>query len=216
MDGHTETLTAVLNINKNLTIVGGGRTDGKPTVKFTMNNAANAIMFNITGTGTPAYVRLHNVWIEENLQANTGARIASTCDTLFHMSSCYFECGQHDDGAALLLESSAGTALIENTTFISTATLNSARPHSAIQTSGTIYSVIMNGVLQQMCSLSVARFSGVQTCRRLPLPERVHLSTHRRLVVPWLLQEHRTMYDQTQGFVTVCCLLGVSVPRGRY
>jgi hypothetical protein len=147
MDGHTETLTAVLNINKNLTIVGGGRTDGKPTVKFTMNNAANAIMFNITGTGTPAYVRLHNVWIEENLQANTGARIASTCDTLFHMSSCYFECGQHDDGAALLLESSAGTALIENTTFISTATLNSARPHSAIQTSGTIYSVIMNGVI---------------------------------------------------------------------
>jgi len=147
MDGHAETLTAEQSIAKNLTIIGGGRSDGKPTVKFTMNNAANATMFGVTGTGTPAYVRLHNIWIEENLQANTGPRIASSCNTLFHMSYCYFECGQHDDGTALEVSSSAGSAIIENTTFISTAALNSAMPHSAIQTGGTIYNVTLNGVV---------------------------------------------------------------------
>jgi len=146
MDGHAETLTAVQNIAKNISIIGGGRSDGKPTVKLTMNNAANASMLNVTGTGTPAYVRLHNIWFEENSQANTGARVVGNCNTLFHMSYCYFECGQHDDGAAVTIASSAGTALIENTTFISTATLASARPHSAIQTSGTVYCAMFNGV----------------------------------------------------------------------
>jgi len=142
MDGHAETLTAVQTIGKDLTIVGAGSSSGKPTVKFTMNNASNATMFNCTG-GSLQSVQLINLWIEENAQTNTAARIINITND-FRARGLYVECGATDTGAAI--DQTGTTAIFESCTFISTATAVGSQPKMALDI-GSMTTLYMNGVV---------------------------------------------------------------------
>jgi hypothetical protein len=136
MQNHTETLTAVLTINKQLYIVGEGSSAGKPTVKFYLNAAADDL-FNITA----ANVQLRNIWFPENVQFNNGGSSAAkvtvgTTDCI--VRGCYFECGANDSAFYALYISAARTR-IESCTFISTATVGGAsRPLAGLTTSGAL------------------------------------------------------------------------------
>jgi len=125
MDGHTQTLTAALTIAKRVLIVGGGESDGKPTVKLTLNAAA-ASLFNVTAAG----VEIRNVWFEENAQTNASAKVL-VAGNRFRMKGCYFQCGATDTGSAVNI-GAVTTAEFDSTTFVSTATLTSAQPLRAV------------------------------------------------------------------------------------
>jgi hypothetical protein len=137
MDGHTQTLTAKLTVAKRLLIVGGGQSDGKPTVKLTLNAAAdNLLEFTVAGC------ELRNVWIEENAQTNTVPRV-SIEGHRFRMRNCYVECGATDTGAGVYVEAGVNTAEIESCTFVSTATSRSAQPLSALQVGGSVTDLVI-------------------------------------------------------------------------
>jgi len=130
MDGHTETRTAVLTLAKRLLIIGGGESDGKPTVKLTLDAAA-ASLFSITAAG----VEIRNVWVQENTQTNATARIAVGAARA-RFKGCYFECGATDTGAAMQI-GAVTTVELEACTFVSTATLRTAQPLTAVSFNGT-------------------------------------------------------------------------------
>lgn len=125
MDGHSETLTAVLAINKQLFIAGGGSSGGIPTVSFTMNAAA-ADTFNVSAGNT----EIRNIWFKESAQANTGGTggkihtSASGCRII----GCYFSMGANDAYAGILADTAPTSLRVESCTFISTATSRAVRP----------------------------------------------------------------------------------------
>ena len=130
-DGHAETRTTALTISKSLLIVGGGTSGGKPTVKIT-NNSAAASLFIIDD---PA-IQIRNVWINANAQTNAASRI-KVQDEHFQMIGCYVECGATDTGTAVeLVSGDANACVFKTTTFISTATVVTAQPESAVKISG--------------------------------------------------------------------------------
>lgn len=140
LSGHTETLTAAQAISEKLTIVGEGSSSGVPTVVFTCNAAA-ASLFSISGTN----VELRNLKFAAQSQANSATKITVSA-VGFVMDGCYMELGANDDAAGLTLASGADQALIRNTTFISTATLTSAQPESALKTSAAVADLTLEGV----------------------------------------------------------------------
>ena len=140
MDGHAETITSAVAVNKSLTIVGAGQSSGKPTVKLTNNQAAGAVL---TCTGSDVQVR--NIWFPTNTQACSARRVTTSGGNYFRMIGCYFEFGANDDASGLGL---AGTTVeIRNTTFVVTATDNTAQPDTAVDLSGTVSAIIMEGVV---------------------------------------------------------------------
>lgn len=151
LDGHTQTLTAAQTISKSVTLVGEGQASGKPTVKFTNNQAAGE-MFNVTGTS----VSLRNIWIEENLAATASARII-VAGVGFEMIGCYVECGANDQGTGVQID--ASRALFRNCTFISTATSTAGQPGSAAQ----VRTVSLTDITFEGCTFSdgTVGFSGV-------------------------------------------------------
>jgi hypothetical protein len=130
MDGHTETLGAGLTIAKRLLIVGGGESDGKPTVKLALDDASDS-MLTLSAAGT----ELRNVWIEENEQTNSAPRVLVTGNRC-RFRGMYFQCGATDTGAALRF-STVTTGEVEACTFVSTATSLTAQPQSAVSFLGT-------------------------------------------------------------------------------
>lgn len=140
LDGHTETLTSAVAINKRLLIVGAGQSAGKPTVKFTPNSAG-AHLFNISAGG----VELRNIWFEENAQANVDAKILVSA-SLFRMVGCYVECNGNDDSHALYLTATSGVYEIRNTTFISTSTTAATAPYTAVRTVAATERMLLDGV----------------------------------------------------------------------
>lgn len=129
MDGHAETIAAKLTITAR-TVVGGGKSSGKPTVKLT-NNQAAAAMLELASSS-----QLINVWVEENAQGCSEARITVTGDGV-RVVDCYFECDGNDNpgtsGEAGALQVNAGDFfLCKGCTFISTATLTTDRPGRAV------------------------------------------------------------------------------------
>lgn len=130
MDGHTETLTSALSIDQDVLIVGAGSSSGLPTVKFTIN-AASAALFSFAG-GALSTVGMRNIWIEENAQANSVSKLVTggSLNYLF-LDGLYVECDGNDDAVALDLDVDQ-CARIDNCTFISTSTDNTAQPAAAI------------------------------------------------------------------------------------
>jgi len=126
MDGHIETLTAAATPKTGQVIVGGGTSSGKPTVKLTMNAAAAGML-----TVSAACVQLRNIWFKANSQANSAVLIAVTGAGVL-MKDCYVECAQYDDNYAVSLGAGSAHARIEGTTFISTATVLTAQPYTAL------------------------------------------------------------------------------------
>lgn len=140
LSAHAETLTGALAISKKLTIVGEGTSAGVPTVTFTCNAAA-ASLFSVTATN----VELRNLKFAAQSQANSATKI--TCNQVgFVMDGCYMQLGANDDAAGLTLASGADQALIRNTTFISTGTVTSAQPESALKTSAAVADLTLEGV----------------------------------------------------------------------
>jgi hypothetical protein len=141
MDGHAETLTSTLDITKTLVIVGGGKSSGKPTVKFT-NNQSNAEALTLSGAG----VELRNIWFEEDGTANNDAKVTVTGDNC-RLIGCYFELdGNSANGTGVLLSLATGeSAELRSCTFVSTATAASSVPGSGIENAGD-GKLVMNGV----------------------------------------------------------------------
>lgn len=131
MDGHAETLTAPLNIDQDLIIVGGGSSSGKPTVKFT-NNQSNAALFTLTG-GVNNFVEIRNLWIEENSQSSNVARLnaGGTGLAFLNLVDLYVECNGNDAAAAVAADASQEIK-IDGCTFISTSTDNTSQPVSGV------------------------------------------------------------------------------------
>jgi hypothetical protein len=132
MDGHAETFTSTLSLSKSIRWVAAGKSDGKPTVKLT-NNQASSAMLSATANG----VELRNIWIEEESQANSNATISAT-GSGFRMSECYMELDGNTDGYGVELGQIASElALLRNCTFISTASSISDVPNAAVYSNGT-------------------------------------------------------------------------------
>ena len=127
MDGHEETITATVTVNKSLAIVGAGSSGGYPTVKLT-NNQAAAQMLNFNNACS---CRVGNIWFEEEAQANSSPKITTdSCYTLI-FDGCYMQLGQYDDDFGVQLGDIYFT-MFRNCTFISTATSIATQPYAAI------------------------------------------------------------------------------------
>lgn len=142
LDGHTEILTAVLAISKQLTIVGEGLSGGRPTANFTMNAAA-ADTFTVNQQGT----ELRNIWFKEASQTNTSAAKVNITASECRVVGCYFECGAKDQLSGILLGAGANGARLVNTTLISTATSAATRPTRGVQASAALADVELDGLI---------------------------------------------------------------------
>lgn len=126
---HDEAISSTVIVNKSVTIVGEGSSGGNPTAKLTNDQGAASMIL-----ATAASVRLRNIWIMENAQACSAARITSS-GAQFEMTDCYVECGGNDDAAAVLLNGARAT--FRGCTFISTAATVAAQPYGAVRDNAT-------------------------------------------------------------------------------
>lgn len=163
VDGYTETRTTPYAVNKRLTIIGSGQSDGKPTVKLTPN-AASEPLFNVSVAG----VSLRNLWIEENAQANDEPRINVT-GTRFRMVGCYVECNGFDDDYALYLAAASGDYELRSCTFVSTATAQDSVPQPAVAVAQTPLRVLMRGVVFDGGTYGFA--NGIAYNELVPVPQ---------------------------------------------
>jgi hypothetical protein len=155
LPGHTQTLTGVQVFNKRLTLVGEGTSNGKPSVSFRMNAAATTL-FNPSSDG----VEFRNIYFPPSAQANTAAKIGpngGVADIL--VRGCYFEQGATDTGPGLSVNGSRYR--IEDTTFISTATLSSAQPLAAIVGGGTVAGCTIRSTVVSAGTVGFSNFSAV-------------------------------------------------------
>jgi hypothetical protein len=146
MDGHAETLTAVQDIAAAVTIVGEGRSDGKPTVKLT-NNQAAGIMIDVNASGND--VEFRNIWIEEDAQANSAVRVRTDLARTSFID-CYFECDGNSNAACLQVNTGASALYLKNCTFISTSAAQAAPasndpPTIALEITAAVAGVKMEG-----------------------------------------------------------------------
>lgn len=139
MTGHTQTFTAFVSVPNGVTVVGAGSSGGKPTVKLFNNSAAGA-QVNLGSNS-----ELRNIWFPSNLQTNAANRVTTGGDG-FRVIGCYFECGATDNAAALNV-ASGNFGRIVNSTFISTATLVTAQPSSAITVTNPVSDLELDGVV---------------------------------------------------------------------
>lgn len=132
--GHNETLSAQLNL-KAVSLVGIGTTSGKPAAQLKINSAS-ATLLNLAVAAT----EIRNVYFPASVQSNTSAngklRLANIDNCV--ISGCYFESSALDQLAALEVATIADEALIENCTFVSTATTVTTRPTRGLYVSGAI------------------------------------------------------------------------------
>jgi hypothetical protein len=120
---HAETLTAAQTINaKSLTIVGEGTSGGKPTVKFTNNQAAGELL-----TLTSSNLEIRNIWIEEDAQACSASRVTTNNADNVGFIDCYFECDGNSDASCVKVSGSGKKNIyFKNCTWISTSTAQAA------------------------------------------------------------------------------------------
>lgn len=187
LSAHTETRVAVITVSKALTIVGEGLSAGLPTVTFVCGYVGN--LFTITAGN----VELRNIKIPTSSVANSSTRI--TCNqTDFVMDGCYVECGANDTATALTLASGADRCRLRNTTFISTATLTTAQPESAIKTSAAVADLELDGLVLSAGTVgfsnyfaldastaAVTRLRGLNVSLLLGADVNLHASTTGRL-----------------------------------
>lgn len=139
MDGHTETLVAVLTISKaGLDIVGEGQSSGLPTAQLKINAAAASVL-NVTG----AAVRIRNILFPASIQSNTGSGGVgkvhiNASASKSQVIGCYFQEGANDQLAAVSVQTGATDVRVENATFISTAPTTATRPTYGLLTQGTV------------------------------------------------------------------------------
>lgn len=133
--GHTETFTVLFGALKAVTVVGVGTTSGKPGAQLLINAAAAGLISTATGV-----CELRNIYFPAAVQSDTSAtgkiRVAATSNVV--ISGCYFESSANDQLAAISLDASSNSVLIENCTFVSTATTTVTRPTRGIHVQGAV------------------------------------------------------------------------------
>jgi len=139
--GHTETLTVALAL-KAVTVIGIGTTAGKPAAQIKINAAA-AIMLQFTASAG----ELANIYFPAAVQTDTSAngkvRVASISHCI--ISGCYFESSALDQLAALEISAAAQGVIVEDCTFISTASSGITRPTRGLHVSGAVSEFRMTG-----------------------------------------------------------------------
>lgn len=153
LPGHTQTLVAVQVLAKRLTLIGEGTTAGKPAVSFLINNAASSAISMIATN-----CELRNIYFPPSVQLNTTERVvigATDCV----VKGCYFECGATDNAAALGIVSARPR--VEDTTFISTATLSTAQPKMAILGAAAIVDFVINNVTVSAGTVGFSNYAAI-------------------------------------------------------
>lgn len=98
-DGHTETITSTVTIDKQVCIVGeGSDANGEATVSF-VNNVATDSMFSVTAHD----VMIRNVYFPESINALAGNRILTSTVTAFRMRGCLVESGDLDTAESIYM-----------------------------------------------------------------------------------------------------------------
>lgn len=133
--GHVETFTVAFGALKALTVVGVGTTSGKPAAQLKINAAAAGLISTATGVS-----ELRNIYFPAAVQSDTSAngkvKVASTPGVV--ISGCYFESSGNDQLSALEIGVASNSVLVENCTFVSTATSTATRPTRGIFVSGAV------------------------------------------------------------------------------
>lgn len=139
MASHAETLTSAQSISERLTIIGEG--SGSTMPKLTNNQAAGECI-----TIATTDVQLINIWFEEEAQANSAVRVSSA-SARTSLRSCYFEANATQNAAVVQLNTGVGDVLIENCTFISTATADDDAPVVAVEITAATSDVKITGTV---------------------------------------------------------------------
>jgi len=197
MPGHAETLAAQLTISKVLTIVGGGRSGGLPTVKIGLAPEAGTAIAVDT-----SFVELINVWMLANPGVNTNPRIDVGAEG-FNMADCYVECGPNDHASAVRFSAGSDSSRIANTTFISTATSVAAQPTSAVEIAATLTRLTLDGLV---LSAGTAGFSNYRAFDGAGFS----IAAIRGLSVSLLLGADMKLHPDTTGYVNVQTCTGGS------
>lgn len=132
--GHTETLTAAVNIGIR-TVVGVGTSNGKPAAQLKIN-AASATLITMGGSGG----QLRNIYFPAAVQSNNGAngKIWLPSVTNAYIRGCYFESSGLDQFAAVQVDVNCTGFRVENCTFVSTATAIATRPTKGLNLTGAV------------------------------------------------------------------------------
>lgn len=138
--GHQETLTGVQTLAKaGLRLVSEG-TGLVNSARFTCNGSM--VLFDITAAG----VWLGNIYFAASTTAPTPSRVR-IASAATKIRGCYFACGASDTAPALSYVTGAGTARVEDTTFISTASSLSAQAHSALNVANAMSDLVLDTVV---------------------------------------------------------------------
>lgn len=152
LSGHTQTLTAAAAISKRLTFVGEGSSAGVPTVIFT-NNSAAAGLFTVSGVS----VQFRNIKFAANAQTNAVARVITSAAKPTFIG-CYFQCGATDTGPAVSLNTGTTHPSFVNCTFVSTGTLTTAQPESALKSGAALADLTMKGCVFSAGTVGFSNF----------------------------------------------------------
>jgi hypothetical protein len=173
-DGHTETLTAAVDI-AGFTVVGCGSSGGYPTVKLT-NNQDAAAAINCSGSSGEVS-QLLNIWFEEQAKTCSAPNVLIGGNPgnagFVRIRGCYFEANGNDEAPSLELggsEGNSGIVIIENTTFISTSTTLTTQPLSAIESYSSTAPeyIVMNGVVVDGGTVGWSNYFGIDLTDTAP------------------------------------------------
>jgi hypothetical protein len=126
LSGHVENLSAILICNKHrITFF----SEGQGSSRARLGRTANMVSFTVT---TGLANRWENIYFPASAVAAASARF--NIPSAGHViSNCYFESGANDTGPVVRLDTGGDYVSIEDTTFISTATLVTAQPSHAVE-----------------------------------------------------------------------------------
>lgn len=141
MDGHTETITSAVTVNKAIAIVGEGQSSGQPAVVLTNNQAAGAVL-----TLSTAYAEVYNIWIAKQSQACSAVAVAISAQAV-HLEDVYFEGDENSDAALCQINGSGTDSSLRNCAFVSDATDNTDVPTIALELSAAVTGIRMDGVV---------------------------------------------------------------------
>jgi len=127
LPGHTETVMAQIAVPYRINLIGSGASGGIPTPTLTWGGASSVAMLDVTADG----VLIGGIRFAPSTVTGTTTACIFVEANYFTLRGCYIECGANDDyGVVVETLMSAGT--IEDTTFISTATVVTAQPVVAV------------------------------------------------------------------------------------
>lgn len=140
LSDHVEVISTTVTVSTKVIIVGEGSAGGNPVASLTQG--ADVVMLQCA----TSRVELRNILFPEPALAVSARRVGvSAADQV--ISGCRFECGPHTGTAALLIAAGGDRLHIENTTFISTATSTGAQPAGAVNVSGAVADIVLDGVV---------------------------------------------------------------------